>query len=336
VRIPYSKSLYLSRRFRLFSEGVALRMEVFRGIDSIRGRLKNPAVTIGNFDGVHRGHQALFLKVKQWASKLDGQSVVITFHPHPLQVLFPDKQLTFITSHEQKLELIESCGIDATVVIPFDHEFAGISAESFVTDLLVDKIGIKAIVVGYDYRFGHGRQGDIEYLKRMGEQYGFAVDTVAGFKTDDTVVSSTAIRQMILAGNVRDARKLLGRFFEVSGTVIEGRKRGASLGFPTANLRVTSQASPRTGVYVVEAEIEGKTYGGAANLGYNPTFGDVDLSLEVHLFDFNQDVYGKPISVRFIDRLRDEKRFSGPDELIEQIRKDVSKAREILSGMRGK
>ncbi len=310
-------------------------MEVFRGLDSIRGRLKNPAVTIGNFDGVHRGHQALFQKVKEWAAKLDGQSVVVTFYPHPLQVLFPEKQLTFITSHEQKLELIEACGIDATIVIPFTHEFARISAQSFVADLLVDKIGIKAIVVGYDYRFGHNREGDIDYLKRMGLENGFAVDTVAGFKMDETVVSSTAIRQMILSGNVRDAKKLLGRFFEVSGTIIEGRRRGASLGFPTANLRVTSQASPRTGVYVVEAEIEGQTYGGAANLGYNPTFGDVDLSLEVHLFDFNQDVYGKQISVRFLDRLRDEKRFSGPDELIEQIRKDVATARKILAETRG-
>ncbi len=310
-------------------------MDVFTGIDAVRGKLKNPAITIGNFDGVHRGHQALFERVRQWAEKLNGQSVVITFHPHPLEVLFPERTLPFITSHEQKLELIAKRGIDATVVIPFSHEFSRISASDFVTDLLVGAIGIKAIVVGYDYRFGYNREGNIEFLKRMGLEHGFEVDTVAGIKMNDTVVSSTAIRQMILQGNVRDAKKLLGRFFEVSGTVIEGRKRGAGLGFPTANLRVTSQTSPRTGVYVVEADVDGKTYGGAANLGYNPTFGDTELSLEVHLFDFNRDIYGKPISVRFVDRLRDEKRFSGPAELIEQIKKDVISAKQILAGTHG-
>ncbi|MFZ2445398.1 MAG: bifunctional riboflavin kinase/FAD synthetase [Syntrophobacteraceae bacterium] len=310
-------------------------MEVFTGIDAIRRRFRNPALTIGNFDGVHRGHHALFQKVKQWAEELEGESVVITFHPHPIEVLFPGKALPFITSHEQKLELIAQCGIDVTLVIPFSHEFSRMSALEFVKDLLVDKIGVKAIVVGHDYRFGHSREGDMEFLKRMGKEHGFAVDTIAGIRMDDTVVSSTAIRQLILKGNVRDANRLLGRLFEVSGTVIVGRKRGAGLGFPTANLRMPAQASPRTGVYVVEAEVDGKTYGGAANLGYNPTFGDTDFCLEVHLFDFNQDIYGKPISVRFIDRLRDEKRFSGPSELIEQIKKDVLKAKEILGGMRG-
>lgn len=310
-------------------------MEVFKGIDSVHGRLKNPAVTIGNFDGVHRGHQALFERVRQWAEKVDGQSVVVTFNPHPLEVLFPDRTLNFITSHQQKLDLIAGCGIDAVLVIPFSREFSKISATNFVTDLLVEKIGIKAIIVGYDYRFGHRREGNIEFLKRMGEQYGFAVDTVSGLKMDNTVVSSTAIRQMILEGNVREAGKLLGRSFEVCGTVIEGRKRGAGLGFPTANIRVTNQTSPRTGVYAVEAEIDGIKYGGAANLGYNPTFGDTDLSLEVHLFDFNQDIYGKHMLVRFLDRLRDEKRFSGPAELIEQIKQDVQTAREIVARMSG-
>jgi riboflavin kinase/FMN adenylyltransferase len=205
------------------------------------------------------------------------------------------------------------------------------SAREFVEVLLVEKIGVRAIVVGHDYRFGHGREGNIAFLKQLGDQYGFKVETVSGVTVNDTVVSSTTIRQMIASGNIRKANKLLGRCFEVSGDVIPGRKRGVTLGFPTANIRMPAITSPRTGVYVVEAEVDGKTYGGAANLGYNPTFGDTDLSLEAHLFDFSEDIYGKPITIRFIDRLRDELRFSGPDELAEQIKKDVADARKILA-----
>ncbi|MHC1725097.1 MAG: bifunctional riboflavin kinase/FAD synthetase [Syntrophobacteraceae bacterium] len=308
-------------------------MQVFHGIESVERRFKNPAITIGNFDGVHKGHQALFQKVKQWADKLKGESVVMTFNPHPIEVLFPDRPLSFITSHQKKLHLIERCGIDATIIVPFNHDFSKMSAREFVEIVLVEKIGIKAIVVGHDYRFGHSREGDIDFLKQLGEQHGFEVDTVSGIRLNDTVVSSTAIRQMITKGDVKHANKLLGHLFEVSGTVITGKKRGAGLGFPTANIRMPALASPRTGVYVVEADVEGKTYGGAANLGYNPTFGDTEISLEVHLFNFNQDIYDKEIVVRFIDRLRDEKRFSGPSELIEQIDRDVKRAKEILAGV---
>ena len=310
-------------------------MEVFTGIETLGRRLKNPAITIGNFDGVHRGHQLLFQKVKEWAAKLNGESVILTFNPHPVEVLFPKKALSFITSHQQKLQLIEGCGIDTAIVIPFSREFSMMSARQFVEELLVQKLGVKAVVVGHDYRFGHSREGDIEFLKKMGEECGFAVDTIAGMRMDSTVVSSTVIRQKILQGNIREANKLLGRAFEVSGTVIVGKKRGAGLGFPTANLCMPIQASPRTGVYVVEAEVDGIKYGGAANLGYNPTFGDSDICLEVHLFDFNRDIYGKPITVWFIDRLRDERRFSGPEELVEQIGKDVARAKEILALRRG-
>lgn len=310
-------------------------MQVFHGIQTVQRKLKNPAITIGNFDGVHKGHQALFQKVKQLAEKLNGDSVVMTFDPHPLEVLFPQKIPSFLTSHLKKLELIERCGIDATIVVPFDHEFSRMSAREFVETVLVEKIGIKAIIVGYDYRFGHSREGNIDFLRQLGEQHGFMVETVSGISVDDTVVSSTAIRQMIINGDIREANKLLGRFFEVSGTVVPGRKRGTGLGFPTANIQMPSITSPKTGVYAVEAEVDGKIYGGAANLGYNPTFGENDLSLEAHLFDLDRELYGKQITVWFIDRLRDEKRFSSVDELAEQIAKDVAKAKKILAEMKG-
>ena len=178
-------------------------MQVFHGIQAVERKLKNPAITIGNFDGVHKGHQALFQRVKQLAEELNGESAVITFDPHPLEVLFPHKTPSFITSHRHKLDLIASCGIDATIVIPFDHEFSRMSAREFVEVVLVEKIGVRAIVVGHDYRFGHGREGNIAFLKQLGEQYGFKVETVCGIMVNDTVVSSTTIRQMIMNGNIR-------------------------------------------------------------------------------------------------------------------------------------
>lgn len=307
-------------------------MEVFAGIESINRQLKNPVLTIGNFDGVHRGHQALFARVRQWAQKLDGESVVMTFNPQPLQVLMPGKAPFCITSHERKLELLASCGIDATIVIPFSKKFAQISATDFVSKILLGAIGIKAIVVGYDYRFGRGREGNIEFLRKMGEQNGFQVDTVSGLRVEETVVSSTTIRQLIRKGDIKSAGRMLGRPYEISGEVVTGRKRGARLlGFPTANIPVSRLACPKPGVYAVVAELEGKKYGGAANLGYNPTFGDVDLALEVHLFDFNQEIYGQRLTVRFLERLRDEKRFEGVEQLAAQIHKDLQKARELVA-----
>lgn len=309
-------------------------MEVIVGIDNIHRSLKNPALTIGNFDGVHRGHQALFRQVKEWARKLEGESVVITFQPHPLEVLFPGKGPVFITSHERRLELIADCGIDVTIVVPFNTDFAKMSARDFVKDILVRAIGVKAIVVGYDYRFGFGREGNIEFLKKLGREYGYEVETVSAIQFGETMVSSTAIRECIKDGELREACRLLGRPYEISGVVVKGRERGGRLlGFPTANISISAstQASPKLGVYAVEVKVGEKRYGGAANLGYNPTFGDTDLSLEVHIFDFNEDLYGKPITVSFVDRLREEKRFSGPKELALQIQKDVKKAREILA-----
>ncbi|MGV8073352.1 MAG: bifunctional riboflavin kinase/FAD synthetase [Syntrophobacteraceae bacterium] len=306
-------------------------MDVFVGIENVCRPLRNPVLTIGNFDGVHRGHEALFQRVKEWARKLNGESVVVTFHPHPLEVLSPGNGPSFITAHERKLELIEAAGIDAAIVIPFTKDFAEISAEDFVKDLLVGRLGVKAIVVGYDYRFGRGREGDIDFLKEKGREFGFEVDTVSGISIDGTMVSSTIIRRFIQDGRIDEAGKLLGRYYEISGLVVHGRSRGGRLlGFPTANIRMPSLASPRNGIYAAQVDVDGVQYGGAANLGYNPTFGDEELSLEVYILDFDRDIYGKTITVRFIERLRDEKRFSGPEELKAQISKDVERAREIL------
>jgi riboflavin kinase / FMN adenylyltransferase len=307
-------------------------MRTIVGLENIQQPLKNPALTIGNFDGVHLGHQALYQRVRQWARKLDGESVVMTFHPHPLQILVPENDLSFITSHERKMELIAACGIDTAIVIPFQKDFAQISARDFVEKILVGQVGVKALVVGHDYRFGRKREGDIDYLSQLGQELQFAVDIVPAIQIDGMLVSSTQIRNLVRRGNLQEAGKLLGRPYEVTGTVIRGRDRGGRLlGFPTANVKVSDKACPKNGVYAVQALVKGKVYRGAANLGYNPTFADTEFSVEVYLMDFNENIYDERITVRFVEHLRDERRFSGVEELKAQIHRDVDKAREILA-----
>ncbi len=318
--------------FEAKSEVSKEAMKVIRSVEEIQKPFIHPVMTIGNFDGVHRGHKVLFQRVVDWAKKLGGQSVVMTFDPHPLQVLAPSRGPDFITSHGKKLELIEAEGIDATIVIPFSRDFAQISAHDFVKDLLVDRIGVKGIVVGYDYRFGRNREGDIRLLRELGSRYGFQVEMVSGIELDGTLVSSTAIRQLIRNGEIHEAERLLGRPYEIVGRVVKGRERGRLLGFPTANVDIQRQVPPKPGVYAVEVDIEGETHMGAANFGWNPTFGDPTPSLEVHVLDFDGDLYGKEIAVRFVERIRDERRFPGPEALVAQIRQDVETVRSILGG----
>ncbi|SHF23001.1 riboflavin kinase / FMN adenylyltransferase [Desulfacinum infernum DSM 9756] len=328
------KAFECQAHFRAESEVPKQEMKVYRDIASIQKPFRNPVITIGNFDGVHRGHRALFQHVIDWAKKLGGESVVMTFDPHPLQVLRPGNGPDFITPHARKLELIEQEGIDAAIVVPFSEDFARISAHDFVKDLLVDRIGIKGIVVGYDYRFGRGREGNIKMLRDLGARYGFQVEMVSGIELDGTVVSSTAIRHLIRDGRLHEAESLLGRPYEITGRVVKGKERGRLLGFPTANIQVESQVPPKPGVYAVEVELDGEIHWGAANFGYNPTFGDPEPSLEVHLLDFEGDLYGKELMVRFVERLRDEQRFDGPEALVAQIRKDVEEVRRVLASRR--
>lgn len=309
-------------------------MKTIVGLENIQQPLKNPALTIGNFDGVHLGHQALYQRVKEWANKLDGESVVMTFHPHPTRILVPENDLAFITSHERKMELIAACGIDTAIVIPFERDFAQISARDFVEQILVGQVGVKALVVGHDYRFGRKREGDIDYLNQLGRELRFAVDIVPAIQIDGMLVSSTQIRNLVKQGHLQEAGKLLGRPYEVSGTVIKGRDRGGRLlGFPTANVKVSDKACPKNGVYAVQVLVKNQVYRGAANLGYNPTFAGTEFSVEVHLMDFNENIYDERITVRFVQHLRDERRFSGVDELRAQIHRDVDQAREILAAL---
>ncbi|MFZ5564821.1 MAG: bifunctional riboflavin kinase/FAD synthetase [Thermodesulfobacteriota bacterium] len=311
-------------------------MRVVEGLDSIDKPFERAVVTIGNFDGVHRGHQALFARVREKAKRLHGTAVALTFEPHPARVLRPDAPSPpRITLYDQKVELIAENGMDALVCIPFTRDFAALSATQFLKDILLDRIGMKAIVVGRDYAFGKNRQGDIDFLEKNAGPLDFEVVCEPWVITEGNGrmrVSSTTVRKTLTAGDVETARELLGRFYQVRGTVVSGRGRGGkTLGFPTANIELTDQLCPANGVYAVIVAYEGRALKGVANIGYSPTFDDHLFTVEVHIFDFDEQITGKPVRVDFVRRLRDEKKFSGIDELRRQIAVDAAEARRILA-----
>lgn len=307
-------------------------MEIYTDLATITKPFANACVTVGNFDGVHLGHQMLFSEVVGKAYRQKGTGVTITFDPHPLQVMRPDIGIKLISTYEQKVELIGYSGIDVLVVIPFSREFARTTAEEFVNEILVKTIGVKELVVGYDYAFGKGRQGNIDLLKRLGDLKGFPVEVVEPYFVDDMLVSSTKIRELVNLGRMRDVKRLLGRHYQIRGEVQRGKQRGGpEIGFPTANLHLSEEdLCPRHGVYVTQVIYDGKCYGGVLNIGYNPTFGEDRLAAETHIFNFDQDIYGKRIKINLLKFLRSEQKFSGPAELAAQIRRDIAQAQAVL------
>jgi riboflavin kinase/FMN adenylyltransferase len=307
-------------------------MKIYRSLEEIERPFEKPCVTIGNFDGVHLGHQELFAEVVRRSNEKGGCSVVVTFDPHPLRVLRPDG-IKLISTVEQKIEQIHKAGIDHLLIIPFNREFAATTAEQFVSLVLLQRIGMNELVVGYDYAFGKGRSGNIAFLKEQGKFYDFPVHVVEALYLEGKLVSSTKIRQLVHEGRMMDARGLLGRPYQIRGIVQVGKKRGgAEIGYPTANLRVNEDdLVPRIGVYVTQVICEGKCYGGVLNIGYNPTFEEKRLVAETHIFDFNKDIYGKPIKLNLLKFVRDERKFSSISELAAQISRDVVEARRILS-----
>jgi len=308
-------------------------MEIYNNLADIKAPFADSFVTIGNFDGVHLGHHMLFAEVVSRAYQKPGTSVVVTFEPHPLQVVRPEIGIKLISTYEQKVELISLAGIDVVGGIPFTSDFATTSAETFVDEALIKTIGVKELVVGYDYAFGKGRQGNIEFLQEQGRLKGFPVTVVEPYYVDDMLVSSSKIRELVSEGKMMYVRKLLGRSYQIRGTVQEGKKRGGPVvGFKTANLHLSEEdLCPKHGVYVTQVVYEGKCYGGVLNIGYNPTFGENRLSAETHIFDFNQDIYGKKIKINLLKYLRGEKKFPGPEELAGQIQEDILQAKEILA-----
>jgi riboflavin kinase / FMN adenylyltransferase len=309
-------------------------MDLIEDIEKIRKPYKNAVITIGNFDGVHIGHQSLFHEVISKADAIGGTAIAMTFEPHPIRVLKQNGHPPLITLYEQKVELIKSSGIDVLVCIPFDVTFASLTAREFVQDLLVKCIGMKGIVVGRDYTFGKNREGNLDLLRTFADEFDFDVIVVDWIQRTNGAgrISSTRIRELVTDGMVDEARKLLGRHYQIRGTVAAGRDRGAKLlGFPTANINLHDELCPKTGVYAVTVECLGTIYKGVANIGYSPTFDDHLFTVEVHILDFNGNLYDKQIRVNFIERLRDEEKFSNISELSSQIQRDIKRARSILS-----
>jgi riboflavin kinase/FMN adenylyltransferase len=308
-------------------------MKMIRKLEEITEKLPNPSVTIGNFDGVHLGHREIFRRVKKTASELGGVSVVITFTPHPLKVLAPQKNFKLITPYSEKEALIEASGVDYLISIPFSKEFAAISAETFVRDVLVKRIGMKKLIIGYDYAFGRNREGDVSLLRRLGRELGFSVEMIEQIGNGETIFSSSAVRSLIENGEVKKVVPLLGRFFSVRGRVVHGLNRGRQIGFPTANIDTDEELLPKEGVYAVKVEFGGRIFDGACNIGSNPTFKGKRLTVEVNIFDFDGDLYDKELKVHFVERVRDVREFSDVAALKQAIARDVAFCRKILSGV---
>jgi riboflavin kinase/FMN adenylyltransferase len=292
-------------------------------------------VTVGTFDGVHLGHRDVLARLAARAARSGLRSVLVTFQPHPSEVLKPERAPLLLSPGEEQLELLAETGLDYAVVLPFSRALAELTAEEFVDRVLVPRFGMRELLIGYDHGFGRDRAGSVDVLLRLGERRGFPVEVVPPFKlAGGATVSSTAIRTMVSSGDLAGAATALGRRYAVSGRVSHGDKRGRTLGFPTLNLALASPRKllPPAGVYAVLAQTPRGSFGGMMNLGPRPTFGDATLSLEAHLFDADGDLYGDHVRLDFVARLRDTRRFDSADALVGQLRLDAEHARRALSG----
>ena len=306
-------------------------MKTIKNLNDITAPLKGAVVTIGNFDGIHLGHREIFRKVVAKALEIGGTSVVYTFVPHPLKVLAPDRALRLINTYSEKERLIEASCIDVLICAPFTQELAGLPASQFVEDILVGRIGVKHLVVGYDYAFGRNREGNVDFLQRKGQELGFTVEVVGPVTGDGLVYSSTRIRQLIGAGDVSEVVRYLGRHFTLEGKVVHGEGRGKTIGIPTANLCTDKELLPRPGVYAVKVRLADQFFDGVANIGTNPTFGGSKTTIEVHILDFSGDIYGTSLRLYFLEHLRDEVQFPSASLLIKAIQADICRARQVLA-----
>jgi riboflavin kinase/FMN adenylyltransferase len=307
-------------------------MEIIRGLEALNKSYPNTVLTIGNFDGVHLGHQKIILEVLKRSEEIKGTSMAVTFEPHPMKVLAPEREIRILTTLEEKAKLIEEMGVNVLLCINFNKEFANLLPDDFIEDVLVKKINAKEIIVGTNYAFGKNKKGTVELLKRRGKKYGFRVKAVSNVRVYGNIVSSSSIRSLLLKGAVYDTSTFLGRAYSIEGSVIKGKGRGKSLlNIPTANITTPLEIAPKEGVYAIRVGFNNCIYEGVANIGKNPTFGNIDVSYEVHLFNFSGDLLGEDIRIFFIDRLRGEQLFPDILSLEKQIRNDIERAREILS-----
>jgi riboflavin kinase/FMN adenylyltransferase len=305
-------------------------MNVYSSVEEIRPRLDRPLITLGNFDGVHRGHRYLLDRVRSRAREMRRSFLLITFEPHPLKILRPGSAPPLILTPAEKLDLLAGCGVEHALVIPFTREFAGIPAEAFVRETIHLGLGASVVYVGSNFNFGRGREGNVDLLRRMGAELGFEVPVLEDFLVLGSPVSSSRIRRAVSSGEVELARELLGRPFAVSGEVVRGDGRGAALGFPTANLRCEAELIPADGVYVTSASVDGRDHEAVTNVGGRPTFPGASFAIETHLLDGPGPLYGRTLEVRFLGRLRQEVRFESPDQLTRQIAADIARARRFF------
>ncbi len=309
-------------------------MRIFYGLEGVES-IKKPIITIGTFDGVHVGHQKILDAIVKKAQLLGGESVLLTFSPHPRLVLFPDShQLKLIQTETEKIEKLSKTGLENLIVFPFTFEFSRLTAMEFVRDILVNKLNIHTIVIGYDHQFGRNREGNIQYLKDVSTVYDFEAVEIPAKEIDEVNISSTKIRKAIENGDIERANLFLGVPFELNGTVIKGAQIGRTIGFPTANLFIEDPIKiiPVNGVYVVAVFLDEVRFKGVMNIGFRPT---IDTSLrkqiEIHIFDFEKDIYGMELKVEIVTRLRDEIKFDSKEALVEQIQQDISLAHRYFS-----
>lgn len=294
----------------------------------------NTIITIGTFDGVHLGHQEIFNVLINNAKNNGCRSFVLTFEPHPRMVIQPNSQLKLLTTFQEKVEILGKMGIDNLLVIPFTKEFSQLTSEEFFRKYILEGVGIKKMVIGYDHHFGKGRDGDEQKIRELGSANNFEVQKTEAVTINETVVSSSKIRNALSEGEVKNAAQMLGRNYSFSGIVVVGDKRGRELGFPTANIQLENglKLVPKNGVYAVKVFLEDGIFDGVMNIGLRPTFKETKIVLsEVHILNFNEDIYGKQIRVEFIARIRDEKKFGSKEELIKQIEIDKQKTSKLLT-----
>jgi riboflavin kinase/FMN adenylyltransferase len=311
-------------------------MRVFRDLNNLPA-FKNSVITIGTFDGVHKGHQKLIERINFLAQQNEGESIIITFHPHPRIVINPeDKTLRLLNTIDEKVALLEKYGVDNVVIVPFSRDFSEQTAEDYISNFLVKNFSPKNIVIGYDHKFGKNRTGDYHLLEQMKDRFGYSMEEISKETLDDIGISSTKIRNALQSADIKLANELLGHNYTVSGTVVRGLQNGRKLGFPTANLQVADEYKliPKTAIYAVkvtDAAVPGQSYKGMLSIGYNPTFEGKEQTIEVNILDYNKDIYGNTLTLEFIEYIRNEKKFDSLDALIAEIKNDEWKTREILN-----
>lgn len=306
-------------------------MKTFNSIFDFQ-KSKKTILTLGTFDGIHIGHQKILKKLVQESKALNCESVLLTFFPHPRMVLKQDEKILLLNTIKEKTKLIEEIGIDNLIIHPFDTTFSELSAEDFVKKILIDQLNLEKIIIGYDHKFGKNRSADINDLIKLGKKYDFEVEQISAKEIDDISISSTKIRKALLEGNIELANNYLGHTYSLLGTIVEGRKNGRTINYPTANLKIEEDYKlvPKNGVYIVSSVFENKTVYGMMNIGKNPTVGGVSDNIEIHYFDFNEELYNKRVSVNLISRIRDEQKFESLQLLKNQLDLDKKYSKNYI------